>query len=323
MFSRKSLLLLTLAVVMAGAAGYWVLINPDNPFTQLFQRKISDANARIVVGPYPGEGDFRLLKANNVRTIVSLLDANIPYEGTLLAREKGLAAQYGMTFLNFPMSSILGQKFGDYYQDSASRAAAAIAGTSDKVYLHCYLGLHRIQAVRDLLAAKGVQAATYTVREAERAASSRQLDGAQAAYDAGRYQDALNLLAKIDLLSPDARLLQAWSHYRLSEISDARQLFQAFLDAEPGNRFARLGLGFCALRDGDLTTAERRFAEVLAGSPKDAEALGGMGLTYYRAGRLDDAIRYLDGSLQIVPDNQELREVLARARVQQTAVGRR
>lgn len=88
MTNRKMFILLGLSVLIAVAAAWWILITPDNPLTSLFGRQNSDVMARIIIGPYPAESDFRLLKQNNVGLVVSLLDPAIPYEATLLEREK-------------------------------------------------------------------------------------------------------------------------------------------------------------------------------------------------------------------------------------------
>lgn len=314
--SRKSIVLMLLAVAVTCATAWWILVNPDNPLTTLFQRRISDVNARIVIGPYPTEQDFRLLKYNHVELIVSLLDPAIPYEATLLERETSLAARYELPLKNFPMSSILGRKFGSHYDASASAAADAIAATASKVYLHCYLGMHRIQAVRNQLAAKGIDAGTYSVRSGEREQAATLLDMAEAAYDGGSYQNALDTLAKIDdaQLTQNARLLRAWSHYRLGDVEGARSLFEASLRLAPGDPLATLGLGYCAYRLNDLATAEQLFTAVLKRLPDNADALGGLGLTYYRADRPADAEAKIEAALKLHPNNQELREILERVK---------
>jgi tetratricopeptide (TPR) repeat protein len=234
-----------LALAVVAASGYWLILHPDNPFTRLFQRNISDVDARVVIGPYPSERDFRLLKAHDVGLIVSVLNPAIPYEATLIERERTLAAKYGIELRIFPMSSILGQKFGDDYDTNAAKAAAAIAETNRKVYLHCYLGMHRIKAVRELLASRGVQAGTYAVRKGERNEAAALLDTAEAAYNAGHYQQALDTLARIDEknLTDNARLLRAWSHYRLGRIQQARDLFEAFSTLNRESAEAAIGLG--------------------------------------------------------------------------------
>jgi tetratricopeptide (TPR) repeat protein len=310
------LLMGLLSLVAASAVAWWALVTPDNLVTRFFRREITNVDARVVIGPYPGESDFRLLKQNGVGLVVSLLDPAIPYEATLLEREKAEAHAFGIRLLNFPMSSILGRKFGNDYDESASKAAAAIGATTDKVYLHCYLGVHRVKVVQDLLAAAGVNTGPYVVRTGERDAAARALDSADAAYKASRYQEVLDLLARIDenLLTPSARLLRAWAHYRIGHIGEARTLFESFLALAPDHPDATTGLAYCQYRDGRLTEAERLFRGVLEQRPADADALGGLGLTLLRSGHPEEAAAHLDQALKIAPDNQELRDALAHAR---------
>lgn len=301
-----------LLMVVAGIAGYTVLINPDNPFTRLFQRKITAVDTRIVIGPYPVERDFRLLRASKVTLIVTLLDPALPYENALLEKERKLAAAHGIRVENFPMSSILGQKFGGYYADSAARAAALIANTDEKLYLHCYLGLHRIQVVRDLLNARGLPSGVYTVRRAEREVPRLQLDAAEAAYQGRRYEEALAALAQIPAAeaTASAHLLQGWSNYKLERTEAAAATFTGLVSVVPAE--ANIGLGYCALRSGDHPGAIRCFEAAVQVAPANAEALGGLGLAYFRSGRLPEAAQRLEESLKLAPDNTELREVLAR-----------
>lgn len=297
---------------MTAAAG-WILVTPDNPFSRLFRSEISDVDAPVIVGPYPSPEDIRLLSRHQVTTIVSLLDAHLPYERVLLDRERQAAARYNIRVLNFPMSSILGQRFGSYYDDSAQRASDAVASAPGKVYLHCYLGMHRIEAVKTLLASRGTKAGTYVVRHAERAQSRRLLDIAQAAYDKGRYAETITTLSQMEERPVAAVLLEAWSAYRLDDTPRARALFQAALENGGASKSGAWGgLGYCALRDQDYSAAEKYFEQALTARGDDAEALAGLGFTYYRQGRMSLAASRLHAALRINPENEEVKQALAR-----------
>ena len=271
---KRVILVLALLAIGGAGVGWYVLITPNNPLTRLFQRQISDTGARIIIGPYPEDGDFQLLQRAGVTTVVTLLNPQIPYEATLLDREKAAAAAHGMALRSFPMSSILGKRFGDDYDRNAAAAAEAIASTTGKVYLHCYLGMHRVQVVRDLLAGRGVDAGRYAVRQGERDADTLLLDAADKDYQAGRYADALASLAKIDdgKLTDDGRLLAGWSKYRSGDVPGARDAFGRVREKKPQ---AAIGLGYCAYRGGDYADAERQFTAALAALPENADALTG------------------------------------------------
>lgn len=304
---------LTMAVLVG--AGWLVLVNPNNFVTRFFSNAISDVNARIVIGPYPLDEDFKRLKAAKVGLIVTLLNPEIPYEDVLIKQEQERADRYGIPVKNFPMSSILGQRFGDSYDESAARAAEAIAAFQGKVYLHCYLGIHRIQVVRDILAEQGIEAGRYTVRKAERGKKTLQLDQAEMAFNQGRYEEALGMIDKIGGtdLTPGALLLRAWCYFRLGQLPQARTTFETFLAGTPDNVSANTGAGYCYLRGGDFARAEGAFTKALAAEPGNADALGGLGLAYYRMGRAEEAAEKLEASINIVP-NAELQGILEQIR---------
>ncbi len=218
-----------------------------------------------------------------------------------------------MVLRSFPMSSILGKRFGDDYDRNAAAAAEAIASTTGKVYLHCYLGMHRVQVVRDLLASHGVDAGRYAVRQGERDADTLLLDAAEKDYQAGRFSDALASLSKIDdgKLTDDGRLLAGWSKYRSGDVAGARDAFARVRDKKAQ---AAIGLGYCAYRDGAYGKAEQQFTAAVAALPNDADALAGLGLAQLRAGHLADAEKNLSAALVLAPANADVQAALGQVR---------
>lgn len=311
---KPNAVVLAVLVLAIMGAGFWVLITPRNSLTNLFRGQISDIDSRVTVGPYPLEEDFKRLRRAEVTTVVSLLDPRLPYERVLLDREQELARKYGMRFQSFPMVWMLGYRVSEDYARNAAAAAEAIAGASGKVYLHCYLGIHRVQTVKDLLLAKGAPAGTYVARKAERSAQALLMDRAQAAYNQGRFNVALEMLLQSGASDPPGRLLAAWSHYRLGNMVAARVLFEEVARAAPRMTDAQNGLGYCALRENDLASAAQYFGAALQANPKDPASLTGMGLVRFRQEALDQAAGYLDSALQIDPSNAEARQVLERIR---------
>lgn len=67
-------------------------------------------------------------------------------------------------------------------------------------------------------------------------------------------------------------------------------------------------------RESDPAAAQPQFLSALRQAPDNADVLGRLGLTYCRAGRCGEAISRLEAALTLTPDNQELRDVLERAR---------
>jgi tetratricopeptide (TPR) repeat protein len=291
--------------------GYFMAISPDNPIMALFRGRISREDSKVIIGPYPLEADFIRLKSHGVTTVISLLDPKLPYENTLLARERELARKYQMELLNFPMISIFGKRFGSEYEQNAAGAAEAATSARGKVYLHCYLGLHRVKSVAELLKNRA-SSSQYLMRSGERSADTLLLDQAQGLYERGEYRLALQKLEQLKDLEPPALLLKGWTCYRLNDLATARKLFEQVLRDAPDVKEARVGLAYCAMRDNDLAGAAQLFATVLEEDPRDVAARTGLGLTRYRQGKLAEAADHLEAALKLAPEQMEAREVLTK-----------
>jgi tetratricopeptide (TPR) repeat protein len=313
---RKSYLWVgALACFLFAATGFGIVLTPSNPLTRVFRASISDKNSRIVTGPFPLTSDFRMLRDHGVRTVVSLLDPNIPYERVLLDQEKKNAAKFGMKFTNFPMPSILGHHMYDYYDVNAARAAAYIDSlqkhSNEKLYLHCYLGMHRMVTVRDLLASRGTLSGSYTVRHAARSRDEVYFDSAIYAYQGNDLRGAIRLVSQ--MRSPDvpAMLVRGWSNYRLKNIALAKQDFQAVLSIRSDMYDANNGLGYCYLATEQLDSARAQFTQVLARDDDDPQAEAGLAMIDYRTGNRTQAAMHLRTSLQSDSTNAEARTLLA------------
>lgn len=305
-----------LAVVALGVAGalggWWILVNPANPLTLLFRAKLTATDSKVVLGPYPLEEDFSVLMRNGVTTVVSLLDPRIPYEAVLLERERALAERYSLKLLNFPMASILGQALDDDREERIAKAAEAIAQEPGKVFLHCYLGIHRAKAVEEAVRKRGVTSDQYLVRQGERDSQTLLLDEAQAHFDAGRNREAAAVLAQLQDPPTTALLLRGWALYRLDDRPNARAQFEAALARDVALLGARVGLGYVALRDDALAAAEREFRDVLAAQADHPDALVGLAIVEERRGRPAQAVTHLKSALGAAPEHVEARTLLAK-----------
>lgn len=303
------------ACLLGGAAGVWMLLHPAAFWLKPWRPQAQHYDQRIIFGPYPIEADFQALQQQGVTTVISLLDSDLPYEGILLEQERALAARYGMQVRNFPIKSILGQGFGKDYATMSAAAAHAARESLGVVYIHCYLGLHRAEAVRKLLAT-----GRETVRHAgalrpERSADRLALDRASLAFREGRAHDALKEIGSMGVVTPEARLLGAWAHLRVNQLAAARADFAQVLLERPDLVDAATGLGYCALRANDLGAAEAQFARALAAKPDDPSASEGLGYVRYRQGRGDEALALLGKVLERSPDNAEVRQIVERLRL--------
>ncbi|MFC0397462.1 cellulose synthase subunit BcsC-related outer membrane protein [Paraburkholderia rhizosphaerae] len=109
------------------------------------------------------------------------------------------------------------------------------------------------------------------------------------ASDAPLFQAYLNVV-------PDDAAVKARADSIADEDRRARERAQQ--NAEVDARGRTIAEGFAALDRGDLVTAKARFSSVLASSPNDADALGGMGIAYLKQEQFKDAHDYLQRASQ-------------------------
>lgn len=147
--------LVLFAVVMAGPA-YVLLVNFAVVEPYLYPLHWIQGNVRrvapdIIVGPYP---EFRLLvslRARGVKIVVSLLDPHLIYETSLIKQEKRYSKTLGMKDYDFPMDSR--QPSSSPLNARALRKIRELVARHPhtKVYIHCYLGIHRVGDVVAML----------------------------------------------------------------------------------------------------------------------------------------------------------------------------
>jgi tetratricopeptide (TPR) repeat protein len=308
--NRRSVLTYVLAsLLFLSLVGVYVLITPDNPITALFRGNISTVQGKVITGPYPLKGDFVALRDHGVRAIISLLDPKIPYESILLDREKELAKKYGIAVHNFPMASILGQHFGAYYESNAELASKTIDTIQGKVYLHCYLGVHRMTFVRDMLQKRGMNVGTYTVRDAERTKEGQQLDAAIAAFRQSDFEKVIQCVSSVKEPDGPSLLIRGWSYLRINKPEFAKRDFQTVAANWPKLGDSYNGLGFVFLRESKLDSAENCFIRMVEKDARNGQAHYGLGLVSYRLGRISEACDHLSIALQADSTNTEVKEL--------------
>lgn len=127
------------------------------------QDKVRVVSAQVMVGPYPDDQRLRQLKAAGVTSVVTLMNARLIYEDGLIAKERREEESLGLHFFNFPMDS--GEPPASPLNDTALRHLRTLlaAQKSGKVYVHCYLGKHRVGYAVAMLAAQARNPAAMTV----------------------------------------------------------------------------------------------------------------------------------------------------------------
>jgi tetratricopeptide (TPR) repeat protein len=97
-------------------------------------------------------------------------------------------------------------------------------------------------------------------------------------------------------------------------VDSARAAFARAAARCPDAVEARSGLGYVALRRGDLGAAREAFDRALALAPADYDALAGRGILTYRAGDLRASRAAWAAALRTVPNDSTARWYLERAR---------
>lgn len=116
--------------------------------TRMHQRQVLPM---LTIGPYPHEQEMYRLKKDGFTGLVSLLDTRLPQEKALLRLERRIAGQLGLELVSVPVSYLP-------VESPENRAAADRVQQfindhpGAKLYMHCYLGRHRVEFVRKNLA---------------------------------------------------------------------------------------------------------------------------------------------------------------------------
>jgi phytol kinase len=139
------------------------------------------AGKRFTFGPYPDEERLASLRLEGYTAVVSLLHpAVIPFEPELLRQEQEAAARAGIEVIHLPMLPWLSDN-----QAALDKVRELARSGTGRYYVHCYLGMDRVQMVRRVVeetagdaAAEALEpaASIARVRLFERGAVTR-LDG--------------------------------------------------------------------------------------------------------------------------------------------------
>ncbi len=133
------------------ASVYFSYIEPYLFPLRMIQGEARYVTESIIIGPYPHRKDLeKLVKVNEVKVIVSLLNPSLPFEKSLLEKEKKLVREFRLAFYNVPLSFLNLDSPENYRQIEKIRKILE-KHKSEKVYIHCYLGRHRVGFVAERL----------------------------------------------------------------------------------------------------------------------------------------------------------------------------
>lgn len=145
MSTEKKIWLLVL--FFAGLFSYAVynVYRPDTGPMSFVRGEVRVFNENVIVGPYPTKEEMIRLKKRGVVEVISLMDDDSAVESVLVGEEKKLAAVVGLRFANFPMD-FARLDSDDNKGHLADAVAYVLSLDTTKVYVHCYLGRHRVGA---------------------------------------------------------------------------------------------------------------------------------------------------------------------------------
>lgn len=150
MSTEKKLWVIMAVFIGLAAFGVWNIFQPD-VFPMSFVRgEVRELAPGVIGGPYPTEAELRLLARNGVVEVISLMDPESAVEAGLVKEEKRLVADKGLKFRNFPMDfqDMNSLKSAQGLEQALLRISARGA---EKIYVHCYLGRHRVGLIEAAL----------------------------------------------------------------------------------------------------------------------------------------------------------------------------
>jgi hypothetical protein len=149
---RSLLGAVAVAAASVAAAGVVFFAMLDNDLLaaagQLGQQSTEEGQ-RLVFGPYPDAKKLEDLKAEGYDGVIALLSPKVPFERVLLKKEEENGKSAGIPVYSRPMLPwITGN-------EASLESIKALASQKDKqFYIHCYLGKHRVDIVRQELEAE-------------------------------------------------------------------------------------------------------------------------------------------------------------------------
>ncbi len=132
-------------VLLAGLGSVWLWMQPN--VVNVGAAEEQSADLRFTFGAYPDEAKLELLKSEGYTAVVSLLHPAVaPFEPVLIAREREAAARVGIRLIEVPMLPWVSGNAA-----ALARIRELVKGGTGRYYVHCYLGMDRVELVRRTL----------------------------------------------------------------------------------------------------------------------------------------------------------------------------
>lgn len=132
------------------ASAFYLLVSTENSVLSRLQGIVQEDETQFAYGPYPSTAKMRQLKDNGYTGVITLLSPAIPFEKVLLDQEKGRGEEIGLPVHSFPMLPWVSEN-----ESSLEGIKELLKENREgRFYIHCYLGKHRVDLVRQTIEAQ-------------------------------------------------------------------------------------------------------------------------------------------------------------------------
>ncbi len=144
MSTEKKIWLVMAVFIGLFAYGVWNLFSPDAFPISFVRGEVREVSLGVLAGPYPSKDELKVLADKGVSEIVCLMDPRLAVERPLVEEEKRMASELNIAFSNFPMDFT--DMEGSGAREELEKAVRHLVGRNgdSRVYVHCYLGRHRV-----------------------------------------------------------------------------------------------------------------------------------------------------------------------------------
>jgi len=138
-------------------------------------------------------------------------------------------------------------------------------------------------------------------------------DSVEVYYATKDYASVVRLLENQPGVRQREQILLGWSYYRLGNMREARDAFQAGLETYPASLDLLNGLGFAQYRLGEPSAAEDAFRNVLERAPHRTESKRGLAFVLFTSQRFEECLPMFNAFLRERDDDEEADYYLVKA----------
>lgn len=137
--------LLMLSSIALCITGLIYFLNTGSSVVQASQGNV-EVGERFTFGPYPEKENLEILKEQGYDGVITLLSPTLPIEKPLLDKEIKAGEDAGIEIISMPMLPWVGDNTA-----TLKKIKELIAQDDKRYYVHCYLGRHRVDVVKQLI----------------------------------------------------------------------------------------------------------------------------------------------------------------------------